>query len=422
MKVTPCAALWMLLAGGAAFAQTPTPSPSPVQKAPAAAPSDEPTPKEGAEGGITKSGPLRLRGFDLEVSITNSSGVYFGPEAYTNTLSLAFEPTFAIGRRFFEGRWLEPLTVGVHLPVEIELTGSDPRFRGRGFSTASLIDNPEQVAISQAQTPPPGLISGTRSDPVILGDTWLGLTHGKLFTIPKAKVSFGAGLRAVLPTSSASRNAGLITAASMGVFADRQFGPVNVGYTVRPTKYFFTRSSPQIKALSDTVIVNGKEEPVYHPISTGSFNPDWGIVHGLNAAVDLPLNLGLSASYLLLHVAPLRPGTCEVEGVPTANTCVDGAKVGALNPNAMHHDQWFTFEADWKPKLLTLALGVSTYRPVMQTTSQPKQSADGCATPTSCDVSTAKAVAQPFLSFDRNNYTTLYLSITVSAEQLAQAF
>jgi len=409
---------FLLLLGAAAIAQTPA-NVSP--KLAPAAPSDEPTPSEGPDEGITKSGPLRLRGFDLELSLTNSSGVYFAPEAYTNTLSLSFDPSFALGRRFFEGRWLAPLNVSAHVPIEIELTGSDPRFRARGFRSASLIDTPEQVPIAQAQTPPSGMISGAGNEPALLGDTWLGVSHSKLFTVPVAKVVFGAGLRAVLPTSSASRNAGLVTAASIGLFLDRTVGPVSVGYTVRPTKYFFTRSSPSIKGIGETVVVNGKEEPVYRPVSTGAFNPDWGIVHGLNASVDLPMSLGLSASYLLLHVAPLRPSTCAVEGVPTADTCTDGAALGGLNRSAFHHDQWFTFELDWKPKWVTLALGVSTYRPLMQTTSQGRQGTEGCATAAECEAPTRKAVAQPFLSFDRNNYTTLYLSITASAEQLAQA-
>jgi len=408
-----------LFAAGPALAQSPGPA---VQKPAPAAPSDEPTPSEAGPGAVTATGPLRLKGFDLEVSIASSSGVYFTREAYTNTLSLAFDPSFAIGRRFFEGRWLEALTLGVHLPVEIELTGADPRFRGRGFRTAGLIDTPEQAPIAEAQVPPPGQISGAAADPVLLGDTWLGITHGKLFEIPRAKINFGAGLRAVLPTSAASRNAGLITAASVGIFADRAFGPASVGYSVRPTKYFFTRSSPAIKPLNQPVLVNGQEIMPEVADSTGTFNPDWGIVHGLNAGVDLPADLSVSASYLLLHVAPLRPSTCLVDGVPLANTCDDGPAVGNLNPNALSHDQWFTFELAWKPKLATVALGVSTYRPLFKTSGDPRLGPEGCLSASACEATTRKAVEQPFLSFDANNYTTLYLSITASAEQLAQAF
>ncbi len=402
-----------------AAAQTAGPAP---QKVAPAAPSDEPTPTEGASDAITQTGPLRLRGFDLELSMVSSSGVFFAGKSYTNTLSLSVGPSFAIGRRFFEGRWLAPLAVNLLLPIEVQLAGADPRFNGRGFKSSNLHGAIEQIPIDQAQQPPAGYASGLAPQYVLVGDFWLGLTHGKLFTIPRANVTFGAGLRTVLPTSTSSRNAGLITAASAGVFAERAFGPVTVGYSVRPTKYFFTRSSPRIIPLSETTIVNGREEPVWRPDSTGVANPDWAVVHGLGVGVDLPAKLGVSASYLLYHVAPLRSPSCEVEGVWGADTCRDGPLVGPVNRTAMRDDQWFTLEVDWKPKLVTVALGVSTYRPLMQTSSERRLGPEGCASAEACQAQTRRTVAQPFFSVDRNNYTTLYLSITASAEQLAQAF
>lgn len=357
----------------------------------AAAPSDEPTPQE--KIGVAKEGPLRLKGFDLELSVVSSSGIYFGAEGYTNSLSFSLDPSFAIGRRFFDGRWLEPLSVNLHLPIEAELTGTDGRFRGRAFASPNLYDTPEQVAIDTPQRS----VSGLNHQPVLLGDLWLGLNHAKLFTIPVVGIQFGAGLRGVLPTSTASRNAGLISAVSLGVTADRAFGPVTVGYSVRPTKYFYSRTSPRIVPLSDTVLVNGKEEPVWRPDSTGVNNPDWGLVHGASVGVDLPKGFGVSVSYLLLHTAPLGTTQCIVENV---NTCTSGRLVGDARGSTLRSDHWFTAEASWKAKLLTVALGLSTYRPV--------RASDG-------------GYSQPFAVSDRNNYSTVYLSITAGAEQLASA-
>lgn len=384
---TPAALLCFLVAG-AALAQPAAP----------AAPSDEPTPQE--TSGVVKEGPLRLKGFDVELSITNSSGVYFGAEGYTNSLSFSIDPSFAIGRRFFDGRWLAPLSVGAHLPIEAELTGVDPRFRGRGFTTASLYDNPQQVAIAQAQVPPPGQVSGLTQQAVLLGDLWLGVNHSDLGTLPVVGIKFGANLRAVLPTSTASRNAGLYSAISLGLNADRTFGPVTVGYSVRPTKYFFSRTSPAIIPLSQTVLVNGREEPVWRPASTGVNNPNWGLVHGASVGVELPKGFSVSVSYLLLHTAPIATSTCLVEGTPGANTCRDGVLVGDARGNALRNDHWFTAEVAWAPKFATVALGLSTYRPLRAT--------DG-------------GLSQPFAVSDRNNYSTLYLSITAGAEQLASA-
>jgi hypothetical protein len=147
------------------------------------------------------------------------------------------------------------------------------------------------------------------------------------------------------------------------------------------------------------VTVNGKQEPTWQPASTGIPNPDWAVIHGASLDVKLPKGFTLSAMYYLFHVAPLRASSCAVEGVPLANLCVDGALVGPVNPQAMRVDQWFLASVDWKTPVLTASLGLSTYRPLLT---------DG------------GKVAQPFFIANSSNYTTVFLSLTASAEELAQ--
>ena len=129
-------------------------------------------------------------------------------------------------------------------------------------------------------------------------------------------------------------------------------------------------------------------------------NPDWGLVHGLAVDVELPKGFGLSVSYLLLHTAPLKTSSCLVEGVPGADTCRDGLLIGDVRGSAFRNDHWFTAEASWKARFATVALGLSTYRPVR---------AD------------SGAYSQPFYESNANNFTTLYLTISAGAEQLASA-
>src|SRR5438270_3080588 len=111
------------------------------------APSDEPaaseSPKSGVAAGADK--PARLKGFDLALTIFNSSGVYFGAEGYTNSFTLWLEPSYAIGERFFKGRWLEKLKLGGRFPVEAEVVGNDARFRGTGFGSSALLNAPEAL-------------------------------------------------------------------------------------------------------------------------------------------------------------------------------------------------------------------------------------------------------------------------------------
>jgi hypothetical protein len=202
----------------------------------------------------------------------------------------------------------------------------------------------------------------------------------------------------VLPTSIASRNAGLITAGSLGAFVEREFGPVTVSYAARPTKYFFTRAVPKIVSNLGPVTINGQDFQPDQVPTTGVPNPDWAVIHGGSIDVKLPKNFSVSAMYYLFHVAPLRSTDCTVPGVPTANVCTSGAMVGPVNPKAMRVDQWFLASLDWKTPILTASLGISTYRPLLGLDGKP---------------------AQPFAVASADNYTTLYLSLSASAEDLA---
>lgn len=367
------------------------------------APSDEPAPNESttvnpvalsARGGSALSDALN--GFDLLLTLYDSSGVFFGAEGYTNSLTLQLDPSYALGRRHFGGTWAEGLTLSARLPVEVEITGSDPRFRGTSFASPGLLSSPEQLPIVQ----PGNQIDGAFRRAAILGDAWLNATHESAGRIPVVDVDVSAGFRATVPTSIPSRNQGLVSAVSVGAWIDRTFGRATVSYALRPTKYIFSRPVGTIAPLEDSVLVNGREEPVFRPQSTALPNPNWAVIHGPAIAVTLPARFSLFFQYLLFHVAPLTPNSCLVEGVPTANVCADGALVGDARPGAMRVEHWLYGAVNWEHGWITTSLGLSTYRPLRHL--------DG-------------TLSQPFFVSDRNNFTTLSLSVSVSTAALAEA-
>ncbi|MBX7114918.1 MAG: hypothetical protein K1X64_11380 [Myxococcaceae bacterium] len=371
----------------------------------AGAPSDEPTPSK-ATGEIAhseeKDTPPKLKGFDVELTLFDSSGVYFAAEAYTQTLSLEITPSYAFGKQWFKGSWGEKLSASVRLPIEAELTGNDPRFRGRSFASPSLFDFPEQVVIDEnSEVTTSGSVEGLAHQPVLLGDLWLGVSHNKLYVIPKLEVTLAANMRAVIPTSVASRNSGLITTLSLGLSAEREFGPLTLSYVFRPAKYFYSRSSPALIPLTETVQVNGRETTLWRPDSTGNTNPHFGLSHAVELSAKLPLGFSLSASYVLTQVAPLPLSGCAVEGIPTADVCRDGPLVSDLRGSAWREDHWFSAQADLELKAFTVSLGVSTYRPLRDTNG---------------------SVSQPFWSANRNNYTTVFLSVATSLSQVAELY
>jgi len=355
------------------------------------------------EAGSRGDAEPALAGFDLGLTVFNSSGVYFGTEGFTNSFALWLEPSYALGARHLRGTWAEPLTLNLRLPLEFEVTGNDARFRSSSYASASLLSAPEQVPLRAASQPaavPFGQVEGTGRVPVLLTDAWLSLVHGKLFSVLGTDV--GGSVRFVLPTSSASRNATLVTAPSLGLFADRAFGPFTVGYALRGVKYLSAQNVPPVSAGggSSTVVVNGKSEETWRPATTGVPNPSWAVFHGVSAGWSLPHDLSLGLMYFLFHTAPGPLSGCSVPGVPLADVCADGRALGDVRPGGLVTDQWFLASVDWSPSFWSLSLGLSTDRPWLGEDGKPQQ---------------------PFFASDRANGTTVYLSFHATAEGLAGA-
>jgi hypothetical protein len=285
------------------------------------------------------------------------------------------------------------MTLAARLPIEVELAGSDPRFRGTSFSPGPMFSVPEGLA---ALAPQVGVVDGTQRVPVILGDTWLSLIQGKTLTIPVVGITLANSLRLALPTSLSSRNTGFISSLSLGFIFDKSLGPVHLTYVFRPAKYFYEYAvSPKSRAPS-TFVLNGKTESTAPPMSTGVANPNFGFINGLSASVDLPLGFSVSSSYFLFNIMPFENGACSVAGVPQV-TCAEQPKFGG---SQWRNDHWFLASVDWSKGPVSLSLGLSTYRPINQL--------DG-------------KVSQPFVLVNSSNATTVYLSFTTSAEQLVDS-
>jgi hypothetical protein len=405
--------LLSMIVASAALGQTPTgpsddPAPAEATTAtpkPALTPAKTDAKKEseddrprGSQGFVEArggGGELHFGGFDFGLTSFFSSGLYFAPEAWTGSFTFWLEPSWSFGRRFLKGTWFEPMLLAVRLPVELELAGNDPRFRSAEFASPALFGGLPEEGLSQA--PGVGLVDGAVRRPVILGDTWLNLIHGKLFTIPKVGISVASSLRWALPTSVASRNTGFISSLSIGFIADKTLGPVHLTYVFRPAKYFYERTTSAIRGTQDTVVVNGRTEETWRPPSTGVANPNFGFINGLSASVELPKGFSLSASYFLFNIMPFANGPCVVPGVPQA-MCAEQPRFGGSN---WRNDHWFLASVDWSRGPVSLSLGLSTYRPLIETNGK---------------------LSQPFLELNRSNASTVYLSFSTSAEQLVDAF
>lgn len=346
-----------------------------------------------------------LKGFDLDVTLTESSGVVFASEAYENVLAVTLDPRFYLGKQLFKGGWAEPLSLSANLTVDGELAGNSGGYRGFSFASPALRrDAPETILFAQAAgdatATPPDSVDGTARRAVV-SDLRLGLSHEKVLTIPVVGVEVAASARVVLPTSSYSRNIGLRAAPSLSAGLHRTLGRFELRWDLRGTYFFVSSTTAPVVGPSGTVIVGGLDVTPDRFASTGSPNSSHALVNTVSVAVELPANFSLAAEYSLSNLWKQPLGACTVDGVPTADVCRDGPALGMVQSLGQTDSQSFWLEAGWKMNAWgSLGLGLSTMRPV--------RAPNGL-------------IANPFLQVNRDNYSSIYLSLYVNAEALASA-
>lgn len=345
-----------------------------------------------------RAGAGTLGGFDTNLTLWESSGVVTAPEAYSNTLSLIVEPRFAVGMRWLRGTWAEPLAVSARILLAAELAGNDPGYRTPYFDSPALLAGaPEQVPLVEAT---PRVVSGARRR-LWYSDLWLNVSLPGVVTIPRVDVSVSANARVVLPTSLESRCSGLVAAPSLYAAFARKIWRLNFEYGLRAAKFFYRSSTADLCPIDGVIDVNGAAVAPDRLAHSGVLNPAWSFVHAFSVGVALPRDFSIDISYFLFNTLVMRPSAyANPDGVPT-DVDGDGAALGDLRRPGQRDSQWFILEVDWHPtSFFTAGVGISTF--------QPLRLPDG-------------AIASPFFRADRDNHTSIYLSLAVSAESLASA-
>ena len=335
------------------------------------------------------------RGLHLDITTTELSGVVGEPEAYANQLSLELRPSFDLGHHLGSRFW-KPLSLSASIGISGELSGSDPAFRGPQFPSSALrSDAPEAVVIDQ--TAAARSTSGAERD-LRLSDLTLTFSHPSVAHLP-ARITLGAGARFILPTSRASYNDGLYTAASLSASLSRVFGRVTIRLRERATKYLYDADTSPIQPLGGSVIVSGLEVSPESFAHDGAMTPSFGFTTGLDLEVALPHDLSASAGYALVNTFSHVPDGCSVPGLPTADACADGSLIHEVR-RGRHDAGSFSLGLAWQARpSLSLSLDLETYQPVRHPNGD---------------------LANPFLRVSRDNYSALSLSATVSIDELTR--
>ncbi len=361
--------------------------------------------------------------FGLNVSISDGTGLNRVGQNYRNDLSLLFSPTWKIGRQVFRGSetW-KKLVLSGRFMTSRALAGTDP-------SSFSSVSSGPVVPCSNP-TPrdggriDPGDIKRCNPEPgsrrLDYSDVTLAASLPRFATVTPLGLALSATARVTLPISAQSRfqtlrlGVGGTGSVSRTVWGDR----LRLGYSLGASKNFHeyttaglddpqgfrareTGSNPN-SGLAGVGISNLYADPTR--VGASGFNVSYSFSNSVNADLSLAERWSLDATYswtdgftygheCVANVSGYVVDTCDSGDAVASNS---GSK---LRRRGHRKGQVFSVTAsyalrDW----MDLSLAWSTWAPRLKPDSSFRQG---------------------FISTDYNAFTTIFLSTTISVEELA---
>jgi hypothetical protein len=376
----------------------------------------------------TGAAESRMHGFDLSLSISDSTGLNAVGQNYRNELGLSIEPRWSVGKVYLKDKGvLSKLTLTGRFVLNRAFAGTSDE----GFGT-EVNDGPNGGCSNLVPSENGGVIdprqvqycnpkaNSRRTD---YSDISLGASLPKVATIPRIKVDVSPGLRLGIPISKQSRFSSLRLGTGASVAFGRTFlgDKLRAGYSFGFTKNFHKYSTAGLDADSTGGTAAEAGGNPYSPVSgVGTSNlyatPDRVGMTGFNTSFSF--SNSISASYkindswsvdgLYMWTDGFSYGhTCEitVEGV-TQNTCDRGMDVAAASGSdttSRGHRKgqvlWLTASYDWRP-WLGFSLAWATWAPRLKPDSSFRQG---------------------LISTDYNSFTSVILSASTSLDEVLKA-
>lgn len=356
-------------------------------------------------------------GLSPSVSLSNDASVNAEPDNFNDVVSTGVGLNFAVGKLIWPKTYVEPLSAAVDFTVSGEVVGNSSAFRNPNFDQSarpSFEAIPQSCYASIQAGQPVGnecfarQVDDGAQKRLNYSDLKLTLSHGRLAQIPYVGVNVTGRASLSAPTSLQSRNEGLYTALGAGLGLARAVlgDKLSLSYGLSMSKPFRSSDTFIIQDSTDAAPeINGTKAQVYSPDNGKSRFTTFSITNSFTAAYTLPFNLGASVSYSLTDgwKASLDDCTVALEGssVDQANVCEN--RFGDIDDGkTLAASQLFVASLSWDARSW-LSLGVSL------TTATPLRKPNSAS------------FYQPFIHTDRNGFSSIGLSASVTLDQLYAA-
>jgi hypothetical protein len=363
------------------------------------------------DAGETKSEKPHWHGFSLSLGLGSNHVLNAEPENANWSTSYSLRAGWKLGKMLFsENKHLKPLMLSASFSFSNEIMGNDPRYRSQFFNDTELYTNNlsylgvNDSILSRAEADAlDRRVDGTQRR-LDYSDINITLAHGSLFTIPGAGIEVSGSMGFLIPLSLTSRNVGLNTKWDTGLDFSRTFKvggrDLTLSYGITFSYYFYKYKTALINHMSEPVLVNGIPVDTIENESVARMN-EFGFTNMFSVGYSPAKKVNLSVAYGLLTLRSYKLDNClyTTPSGEVIDVCASTTDVRGYDPGGRGRRDYQMFSAGVTYKALdylTLGLTLNSFTPQLKANTEDYQ--------------------QPFLSFDRNNYSSLMFNISYSVD------
>ena len=363
------------------------------------------------DAGEKKSEKPHWYGFSLNLGLGSNHVLNVEPENANWSTSYSIRTGWKLGKMLFnENKNLKPLSLSASFSFSNEIMGNDPRYRSQYFNDSDLYTrNISYLGVNDSIL---SRSEAAKLDRVVSGaerrldysDINITLAHGSLFTIPGAKIDVSGSMGFLIPLSLTSRNVGLNTKWDTSLNFSRTFKvggrDLSLSYGLTFTYYFYKYKTALVNHLSEPVIINGIPVDTIENESIAR-NNEFGFTNMVSVDYSPIKKLGLSVGYGMLTLRSYQFDNCmyTTPSGEVINVCDSTNDVRGYDPGGRGRRDYQMFSAGATYSVLdylTLGLSLTTFTPQRKANTEDYQ--------------------QPFLSFDRNNYSSIMFNVSYSVD------